>query len=133
MASEIGHSDDWRVPGRRLVRTWDEPNAKGERIEAELTLCESRRGKGSLMALWKKKCYVDRFMEAWWSVDVYCYDEDGYCWARYNPTVKPGGAGFVFDFDWLLEGTPENIEKLTAEIERRAFGATIKNASSTAA
>ena len=85
------------------------------------------------MAIWKKKGYVDCAMETWWSVDVYCYDPDGHCYARYNPTVKPGGAGFVIDFDWMLEGTPENMEKLSAEIERRAFGAAEQSTSSTAA
>lgn len=133
MAKEIGHSDDWRVPGRRFVRTWDEPNSKGERIAAEFTLCENHRGKSSLMAIWKKNGYVDCAMETWWSVDVYCYDPDGHCYARYNPTVKPGGAGFVIDFDWMLEGTPENMEKLSAEIERSAFGAAEQSTSSTAA
>ena len=39
MEGKIPYTDDWRVPGRRLVRTWDEPNAKGESIVAEFALC----------------------------------------------------------------------------------------------
>ena len=34
---------------------------------------------------------------------------------------KPGGAGRVIDFAWMLEGTPESIEALSDEIVRRAF------------
>ena len=132
MASEIGYSDDWRVPGRRLVRTWDKPNAKGEQIVAEFSLCERCGGKGSLMAIWMKKGYVERIMETWWTVEVYCYDEAG-CHGRYNPTAKPGGAGYVVDFDWMLEGTPENMEKLSNEIVRRAFAENERRAPSAAA
>ena len=34
---------------------------------------------------------------------------------------KPGGAGRVIDFAWMLEGVPESIETLSDEIVRRAF------------
>ena len=121
MAKEIGHSDDWQVPGRRFVRTWDEPNSKGERIAAEFVLCTGGFEKRSVQRIWKKKGYIDRILDSFWYVDVCCYCEDGSCWARYNPTVQSGGAGYVFNFEWMLEGTLENAEKISAEIERRAF------------
>ena len=96
-------------------------------------LCENHRGKAPLVAIWKKKGYVDRAMETWWSVDVYCYDPDGHCYARYNPTVKPGGAGFVIDFDWMPEGTPREHGKALGRNRAQGVGATAQSTSSTAA
>ena len=121
MTPKRNHSDEWIVPGRRLARAWHGPNTKGETIVAEFTLCEGSCGKSSLPRLWKKAGHIDRVLETWWSVDVYCYDDRDGCRSRYNPTMKPGGAGYVLDFDWVLEGTPENMEAISREIERRAF------------
>ena len=121
MTPKRNHGDEWTAPKRRLVRTWHEPNAKGETIVVDFTRCEGGCEKGSLPRLWKKAGYIDRVLETWWSVDVYCYDGRGGCRSRYNPTVKPGGGGYVLDFDWVLEGTPENMEAISREIERRAF------------
>ena len=93
MAKEIGHSDNWRVPGRRFVRTWDEPNSKGERIAAEFTLCENHRGKSSLMAIWKKKGYVDCAMETWWSVERLLLRPRRPLLRTIQPHCQTGGSG----------------------------------------
>ena len=65
--------------------------------------------------------YIDEILDSWWACAVQATDPDGACWGRYNPMEKPGGAGRVIDFAWMLEGTPESIETLSDEIVRRAF------------
>ena len=77
--------------------------------------------KRSMQRRWKKAGYIDKILDSWWAVEVQATDPDGACWGRYNPTEKPGGAGRVIDFAWMLEGTPESIEALSDEIVRRAF------------
>lgn len=114
---------DSRWSGKHFLRTYEGTNGKGERIEAEFTICENPHTTHSLPRLWHENGYTDRELETWWSVAVYCYDENGVCRAKYNPTAKKGGAGYVLDFDWVLEATPENLGKLSDEITRRAFAA----------
>ena len=121
MEGKIPYTDDWRVPGRRLVRTWDEPNAKGESITAAFTLCTGGFEKRSMQRRWKEAGYIDEILDSWWAVEVQATDPDSACWGRYNPMEMPGGAGRVIDFAWMLEGVPESIETLSDEIVRRAF------------
>ena len=109
----------YEVPGRRWQYEYDEPTPRGERIAVELRRCDG----GSLPRLWHKEGRTSRLLKSWWGVTVYAYDEDGRCFGRYNPTAKPGGDGYVYDFAWVLEATEENKERLFREIERRAFGA----------
>lgn len=105
----------------RTYHEFKEPNAKGEKIAFEFVKCENPGGKNSLPYLWKKNGYIDRILETYWSVDTYATDASG-CWGRYNPTEKISNDGkrLVLDFDWVLEATEENKQKIIDEIYRRA-------------
>ena len=81
--------------------------------------------------LWKKHKFIDQILKSWWSVDVCVTDSEGYSWIRYNPQIKPyqeiDSKGNVvqnrnvINFEWMLEATEENRDKIIAEIEKRAF------------
>jgi len=100
---------------------------KGERIFATFYQTkvnpEDKRG---LPYLWKKKGYTDEILPSYWSVNVYTRRDikpgEQLCYGRhlaYNPTI---GEDNKLNFDWVLEGTNENMKELIAEIERRANG-----------
>ena len=114
---------DSQLGGKRFLRTYEGTNSKGERIEAEFMVGENPHTAHSLPRLWHENGHTGRELETWWGVRVYCYDENGVCREKYNPTAKKGGAGYVLDFGWVLEATPENLRKLSDEIARRAFAA----------
>lgn len=105
----------------RTLYTYEELNSKGEKIQVEFVAVYPYNGcKNSLPNLWKKNGFTSEVLSSYWVVEVYATDESG-CWGRYNPTIKPGGAGYVLNFDWVLPVTDENREKLLTEIERLAF------------
>lgn len=122
METKRGHSDNWIVPGRRMLRTFDRTSRERESVVAEFTLAENPHSRRSLPKLWYLQGRTDRELDSWWAVQVYATDEHGQCLSKYNPTVKPGGYGETLDFDWILEATDENMELISSEIERRAFG-----------
>lgn len=107
--------------GTRTLYSFAEPNTKGERIQFELTACHNPGGKDSLPYLWKKHKFIDRVLETWWNLQVYVTNENG-CFGRYNPTVKlsEDGKRQVINFDWMLEATEENKQKLIDEVYRLA-------------
>lgn len=107
--------------GTRTLYSFTEPNAKGERIQFELTACHNPGDKNSLPYLWKKHKFIDRVLETWWNLQVYVTNENG-CFGRYNPTVKlsEDGKRQVINFDWMLEATEENKQKLIDEVYRLA-------------
>lgn len=125
MESRIGYRGEWRAPGHRLVRIWNKPNAKGEKIVAEFVLCRGGGDRRAIQKEWLKAGLVDRVFDTWWKVTVQATDARGFCRALhgydlFRDTLEDGTR--VEDYRWLLEATPENIEVLSAEIERRAFG-----------
>lgn len=115
----------------RTVYQFEELNSKGEKITFELTKCKSDGSKGTMPYLWKKHKFIDQILKSWWSVDVCVTDSEGYSWIRYNPQIKPyqeiDSKGNVvqnrnvINFEWMLEATEENRDKIIAEIEKRAF------------
>ena len=109
---------------RELI-TFEELNAKGEKIQLELTRCENSGDTHSLPYLWKKDGYTDRVLETWWSIDVYATEDEGKgaCWGLYNPQEKEAedGKRHVINFDWVFEATEENRQKLIEEVEWLAF------------
>lgn len=110
---------------RELI-TFEELNAKGEKIQMELVRCENSGGNNSLPALWKKSGHVDRVLETYWSLTTYATEDGGKgtCWGRYNPQEKQSEDGkrrVVINFEWMFEATEENRQKLIEEVERLAF------------
>lgn len=86
--------------GTRKFYRFNDRNSKGERIEVEFVKVENDY-KEHLINVWYKK---------------------GACWGRYNPQILPGGT--KINFDWVLEATEENKERILHEIIKRAYGGT---------
>ena len=105
--------------GNRAWYRLDEKTPKGETILVELSKCEDYGGKGSLAYLWYKARKTPVRLKDWWYVSVYVTDEDGHCWNRYNPQIIYN-ARPIIDFDWMLPATPENAQKILAEVARCA-------------
>lgn len=93
-------------------------NGKGDFI-AEITVSEHKNQIGDPMRQWVKEGKVDRFMPYVLYCSTEWVDERGHSKAWYNPMVRKDGKRPQFDFNWMLEATPENVEKLLAECERR--------------
>ena len=105
--------------GLRIWYSFEEKNARGEEILAELISCTRDPGPRSLPVLWKKHGYIDRVLDAWVGVNVYVTSEDGNCRGDYNP--QDSGFNNKLNFAWVLEDTPENRGRIIAEICRMAF------------
>lgn len=66
-----------------------------------------------------KKGFIKERLKSYWHVTVYAYDKKGACCGRYNPQILPGG--IKINFDWVLEATEENKERILNEIIKRAY------------
>lgn len=76
--------------------------------------------KNSLPNLWEKAGHTNKIYDSYYHVST-CVDcPDGMSRQKFNPTIKEGGAGYVINFDWLLEVKPGNLEKIFSEILRQA-------------
>lgn len=91
-------------------------NKLNENILVEVSICENDGSKYALPKLWKKNGWMDHELKTWIHLMVYVTDPSGLCHGKYNPTEKAG----KINFQWVLEATPENLEKLLTEVERRA-------------
>lgn len=91
-------------------------NKLNENILVEVSICENDGSKYALPKLWKKNGWMDHELKTWIHLMVYVTDPSGLCHGKYNPTEKAG----KINFQWMLEATPENLEKLLTEVERRA-------------
>lgn len=91
------------------------------RFIVEITVCESHHGPGSLMDLWVKNGWVDRFMDRYLTANTEAYLDNGDCKAWYNPQRRLSDDGRRLEnaYEWILEATPENEAALLAECVRR--------------
>lgn len=110
--------------------TFNEKNKKGEELTIELTLCTDSDSKNSLPKLWHKNGYIDRVLDTYWAVSTCVKDSEGRSWGKYNPQTKlsEDGGRMVINFDWMMEATEENKEKLIDEVYRIFSEATGKSA-----
>ena len=83
-----------------------EKNKKGESLVVEISeIYPDNTSKSSLPNLWLKHGFTNKLYNNYLSVNCYCYDENGNCYGKYNPTVKlsDDGKRMVINFDYLLE------------------------------
>lgn len=76
-----------------------------------------------MMNVWKRAGYISKVLATSLSVSTEYKDWSGLCTGDYNITLKrrdDGHAGYVIDFDYLREATPENERELVAECIRLA-------------
>lgn len=91
-------------------------NAKGEKIFIEvIKITCDLKNKNSIMNLWKKNGYIENVMPSYWSLQVYVEDSEGNCFGHYNPTIING----KINFEWFLEATEDNKQKLINEVYKR--------------
>lgn len=112
-----------KVAATREFYTFKNKNNKGETIVAEISECYNPGGKNSLPYLWAKNGYTKEEMKSYLVLNVYCTQEDGTCFERYNPTIKRSedNKRNVINFDWTFEVSEENKQKLLDEVYRLAF------------
>lgn len=110
--------------GTREFYCLKDRNSKCERIEVEFVKIENDH-KGHFINLWYKKGFIKEQLENYWNVIVYAYDKEGNCYGRYNPQILPHGT--KINFDWVLEATQENKERILHEIIKRAYGGGTKH------
>ena len=106
--------------GTRKFYCFNDRNSKGERIEIEFTKIENSH-KEHLINLWYKKGFIKEKLENYWHVAVHVYDKEGNCYGKYNPQIS---SGTKINFDWVLEATEENKERILHEIIKKAYGGT---------
>lgn len=95
------------------------------------TVKHDKKDRHDLMNLWLRRGHVDKFIPTTLSVETEFMMSNGDLVRKFNPTVKIEiekqdlGDGVikdysrrVLDFDWVLEATPENEQKILDEIER---------------
>lgn len=105
-----------------IFYTFEDRNKNGEQLIVELTnFYPDNTSKYSLPNLWKKHGYTTKIFDNYIHVSTYATDKKGYCWGYYNPQEKPTADGkrMAINFDWMLEVTKENTEKILKEIYRR--------------
>lgn len=76
---------------------------------------------GDLMNLWVKYGYIQEPLKTHIAVSTYYFIDDK-CVEKYNITIKRASnrPGYVLNFDYLREATPENEKELVAECIRLA-------------
>lgn len=88
----------------------------GERFIVEVGITEhDRADKNDLCNLWKKAGYIPEFLPTTAHITTYYTDIEGKCSGLYNIQRT---RDHKVDFAYMLEATPENIEKLVSECIR---------------
>lgn len=94
-------------------------NNKNERIVVYFSTTQhNRKNRHDLMNLWIKHGYMEKFIPETINMMVYVYDEYDNCTGKYNPTIYPHEC--KINFDWMLEATSENFNRLLEECKRMA-------------
>lgn len=98
--------------------TFTERNDIDEKIVVEISKCitENPNNKKCLPYLWWKSGYTDHILSSYWSINTYIYNDDGDCIGKYNPQVQ----GNRINFEWMLEATEENLQRILEEVYRHA-------------
>lgn len=89
-------------------------NTKDETMLIEISHCKDPGGKSSLPHLWYKNGWLPRVFDTYLCCRTYVTDSEGNCFEKYNPTIKlsDDGKRNVINFDWMMEDTPENMQKI---------------------
>lgn len=110
--------------GRTRIRyTFNGLTPRGERIIVDMTACyPDNSSKTSLPNLWYRHGMTDTVLDSYWISDTYVALPDGHYIRRYDPTADYDQKKHIgtLNFDWILPATAENLDKLLAEIVRRA-------------
>lgn len=113
---------------RRAFIDFDDPNKYGDRLSLSVTLCDLEYKKGYHGDLWRKAGYLRGTPSAYWSFDddiTQSADPGRRCHRSHevNPTYKPGGGGYVVNFDYIREATPSSLFATLEEITNNFYAA----------
>lgn len=117
---EIKRTPDKFVANRERVEF---TNQKGENVLVILSRSHSeKKNKYNLMNQWIKCGYTKKFIADRITVETYATNEKNECYGHYNPTHKlsDDGKRMVINFEWVLEDTEENRQKIIDEVIRLA-------------
>lgn len=93
-----------------------EKNKKGETMTIEISKTTvDPKDKKSLPYLWWKHGWIGSKLSSYWCISTYVRDGEGNCIGKYNPQHARNGE---VNFDWMLEGTEENKNRLINEVIR---------------
>lgn len=102
---------------RKAVR-FNKPNSKGETLYVEIQRCEGH-GPRSLPHLWFKNGFTDKEINKYLICSNEVFNKAGEFYRRgYNPQSSEN---HQINFEWLLEDTDENVQKLIDEVARRFY------------
>lgn len=111
--------------------TFNKLNGKGEKMQMEVMGCCGTNTANDLPHLWLKEGKTKTLIENYICVETYVTLPNGDCVMKYNPTSKPeikkdykGNILLchnVIDFDWHLEDTAENRQRLINEVAKRFY------------
>ena len=109
-----------KMADTRAFYEFKEINKKGEKLVVEITECYYGEN-ASLPKLWHQYGYTKKIYTNALCVDCYCYDKDNNCYGKYNPTIKlsKDKKRNVINFDWMLEVSEKNKNKILKEIYKR--------------
>ena len=94
-------------------------NNKDEKILIFLTIqTHDLKDKKSLMNIWVKNGWLEKPIEKTLRLELFVYDKKDNCFNKYNPQIIPNTN--TINFDWMLEATEKNINKLLNEAYRIA-------------
>ena len=109
--------------------TFVDKNNKGESLVVVLDrLITDMEDKKSLPNLWKKEGYIEEVKPTYWNIETYAEDTENNCFMGYNPQIKAEDKRRVINFEWMLEGTEENRQKILRQIYNLFMAATGKTA-----
>lgn len=104
------------------------PNRKGEILQVVINDSYDNSSSHSLPKLWRDAGKTKKRLKSYLTVQTYATDKTGLCQQKYNPTIKKETikdndgniiiSHFVINFDWLLEATDTNRQKIMDEITR---------------
>lgn len=129
--TQIGIYEVERVANNRYQISFKSANNMPIIVELAKVETPAKLTKSDLMYAWVKNQWLAKPLATWWNIQVYAYDEKGYCWGWYNPqeidykrTSKTTGKVIEnrmrICFDWMLEATEQNAKKILDEIVSRA-------------
>ncbi|HIS62153.1 MAG TPA: hypothetical protein IAC14_07895 [Candidatus Scybalomonas excrementigallinarum] len=101
---------------KRWFYKYEKKNKRGENLIIEVCKVECDfEDKSSIPSLWYKHGWIKKKFASYWSISTYIDDGKGNCLGVCNPQHTKG----QIDFDWILESTDENKEKLLKEVVKR--------------
>ena len=109
-----------QISDSKWLYRFTEPNKIGEIVSFELIENINFNSKNSMPNIWYKKGYTKKLLNTFWGIETFVKDTEGNCWGKYNPQEKRSEDGKVgiINFDWMLEATEENKQKLIDEVFR---------------